>query len=129
MGSENLAPLGELPGGYQQKRLLGRGAYGEVWHAEAPGGIDVAVKLIPRTLQTGEPETELRALHLLKRLRHPCLLSLQAFFALDEWLVIVMELADGSLRERLRRCRNDGLGGVPPEELLVYFREAAEALD
>jgi tetratricopeptide (TPR) repeat protein/serine/threonine protein kinase len=129
MGPNLQPPLGELPGGYRLVRFLGRGAYGEVWHAEAPGGVEVAVKIIRRTQHTGEPESELKALHLIKGLRHHNLLALQAFFPLPEWLVIVLELADSSLRQRLRQCHDEGLVGIPPAELLIYLRETAEALD
>jgi tetratricopeptide (TPR) repeat protein/serine/threonine protein kinase len=122
-------PLVNLPCGYRPLRLLGRGAFGEVWHAEAPGGVEVAIKFIHRTSHANESESELTALHLIKGLRHQNLLALQAFFPLPEWLVIVLELADGSLRQRLRQWRDDGQVGIPSDELLPYLREAAEALD
>ena len=40
-----------------------------------------------------------------------------------------MELADGSLRDRFKECQAAGLSGIPVDELLRYFGEAAEALD
>jgi hypothetical protein len=40
-----------------------------------------------------------------------------------------MELADGSLQDRFKEYRAKGQSGIPPEELLAYFSEAAEALD
>jgi formylglycine-generating enzyme required for sulfatase activity len=40
-----------------------------------------------------------------------------------------LELADRSLRGRFEECLKAGLPGIPPTELLRYFREAAEALD
>jgi hypothetical protein len=40
-----------------------------------------------------------------------------------------MELADGSLQDRFKECRAQGLPGIPADELLAYFTEAAEALD
>ncbi len=119
----------DLPGGYQLRRFLGRGAFGEVYEAEAPGGVAVAVKLIPRTLRAKEAEREEEALQVIKALRHPYLLSLQAFFTLPDRLVIVLELAERSLSQRLGECQKAGHAGIPPAELVPYFREAAEALD
>jgi serine/threonine protein kinase len=40
-----------------------------------------------------------------------------------------MDLAESSLRQRLRECRAQGLAGIELPELLVYVRESAEALD
>src|SRR5262245_13992124 len=113
-------------GSYAPKKFLGRGSYGQVWQAEAPGGVEVAVKIIERSLKEDDSQRELEALQLLRGLRHPFLLAVQAFFPLDERLVIVLELADGSLRTRLEECRRSGHPGIPSAELLGYFREAAE---
>src|SRR5262249_47686728 len=44
-------------------------------------------------------------------------------------LLIAQELADESLRDRLRAYGGRGLSGIPVEELLVYMRETCEALD
>src|SRR5947209_6308013 len=43
--------------------------------------------------------------------------------------MIVTELADCSLADRLREHRDQGLPGIPREQLLRYLQEAAEALD
>ncbi len=40
-----------------------------------------------------------------------------------------MELADRTLMDRFREARNEGLPGVPRDELLDYFREAAKGID
>ncbi len=99
---DDLPPL-DLPGGYQARRFLGRGAFGEVYEAEAPGRVAVAVKIIPRTLKAKEAKREEEALEIIRSLRHPFLLSLQAFYSLPDRLVIVLELAEGSLsRDRKR---------------------------
>src|SRR5262245_23744575 len=126
VGPRDVLPIGD---GYRLLEPLGRGAFGEVWRAEAPGGVDVAVKIIPGAAGRDCARRELAALGLVKRLRHPFLLQVQAFAALDDRLLIVMELADGSLRRRQQGLIQATGRGLPLAELLAYFREAAEALD
>ena len=93
-----------------------------------------AVKVIQATLTgTQLDETrlhqELKALHRVKTIRHPYILSLERFDIIDERLVIVSELADRTLFDRLKECQSQGLAGIPREELLSYMGETAEALD
>src|SRR5262249_11275298 len=110
-------------------KRLGSGSFGEVWRAEAPGGVEVAVKIIHRPCEDRDARRELESLELMKRLRHPFLIQTQAFWPLRDHVFIVLELADGSLRDRQQACRDGGLPGVWTAELLAYFRETAEALD
>jgi formylglycine-generating enzyme required for sulfatase activity len=117
------------PEGYRLLEVLGRGAFGEVWRAEAPGGIQVAVKILSLALKPDAARREFAALQSILELRHPYLLSLHAIFAQGDRILIVMELASGSLRDRLETCQQEGKPGIPPRELLGYVREAAEALD
>src|SRR5262249_1266634 len=72
---------------------------------------------------------ELKALSRVKTVRHPYILSLERYDVIDNQLIIVMELADRNLWDRFRECRAQGLPGIPPDELLGYMAEAAEALD
>jgi serine/threonine protein kinase len=118
-----------LGGGYRRLNRLGRGSFGEVYRAEAPGGIECAIKIINRTKDPREAEREEQAIETIKRLRHPLLLQIHAFRALEDQLIIIMELADGNLRDRLRECRQAGLPAIPLGELIGYFRQTAEALD
>ncbi|MEO7404787.1 MAG: tubulin-like doman-containing protein, partial [Burkholderiales bacterium] len=100
-----------------------------VWRAEAPGGIQKAVKIVYGYYDDEFASQELKALERIKGVRHPFLLSLERFEVLNGRLAILTELADMSLDQRLRQCRVEGLAGIPRDELLRYMADAAEALD
>src|SRR5580692_9086478 len=120
--------------GYRLIERLGRGGYGEVWKAEAPGGLFKAIKFVYGDLEgAGDDnkgaEQELKALNRVKTIRHPYILSLERFDIVDGQLMIVMELADRNLWDRFNECRGQGLVGIPAPELLGYLDEICEALD
>lgn len=116
--------------GYRLNQYLGRGGFGEVWEAEAPGGLSKAIKLAPmedneRTLNS----RELEGLQKIRSIRHPYLLSIERFEVREGYLIIVMELADQNLAQRFDQCVREGHAGIPRAELLKYLAEAAEVLD
>lgn len=115
--------------GYTLIERIGAGGYGEVWKAEAPGGLSKAVKLVYGYLDDQRAACERKALARIKEARHPFLLSLERIEIVDGQLVVVTELADKSLKDRFDECRNEGLAGIPRDELLVYMGDAADALD
>jgi eukaryotic-like serine/threonine-protein kinase len=128
-----LADAEPIPG-YRLIERLGRGGYGEVWKAEAPGGIHKAIKFVAGDVDgfgdDGKAaEQEFKSLNRVKTIRHPFLLSIERFEVIDSQLVIVMELADRNLWDRFSECQKHGLPGIPRSELLRYMDEAAEALD
>jgi serine/threonine protein kinase len=115
--------------GYRLLKRLGGGSFGEVWQAEAPGGVLVAVKIVNRPADDDLAEKELRALELCKGLRHHFLVRVHAFWEEGNRLYIAMDLADGTLRDRMKEFRQQGQEGLPRAELLKHMRAAAEALD
>jgi serine/threonine protein kinase len=130
----SLATRTEPLPGYRLIERLGRGGYGEVWKAEAPGGLFKAIKFVYGDLNgVGDDnkaaEQELKALNRVKTIRHPYILSIERFDVVDGQLLIVMELADRNLWDRFQECRNQGLTGIPQDELLRYMDEICEALD
>ncbi len=115
--------------GYKLRERIGSGAYGEVWSAEAPGGMAKAVKLVYGFHDEKCAQTELQALDLIKEVRHPFLLSLERIEVFDGQLVVVTELADKSLADAFNEYIEKGESGIPRDELLQYIRDAAEGLD
>jgi serine/threonine protein kinase len=125
---------GEPIPGYRLLHRLGSGGFGEVWVAQAPGGLAKAIKIVRGDLCDGTrlsaaARQEFKSLQRVQSIRHPYLLSLERYDIVGNCLVIVMELADGSLWDRYRECRLQGMPGIPRQELLRYVEEAAEALD
>jgi serine/threonine protein kinase len=115
--------------GYTLRKRLGSGGYGEVWLADAPGGLQKAVKLIYGHVDESRATSELRSLERIRRANHPFLLSIERIEVVQGKLIIVTELAEGSLLDRFEHYRCQHLPGIPRTELLDYLRDTAEALD
>lgn len=115
--------------GYRVDSLLGRGGFGEVWKCQAPGGLWKAIKFVYGTVGQDRATRELKSLNRIKDAQHPFLLTLERFEFIDGRLVIVTELADGSLEEEFMQRRARGSCGIPREQLLACLGDAADALD
>jgi len=119
----------EAVGGYKLLKRLGRGSFAEVWQGEGPGGFPVAIKRVLQPIEDEDAQRELQSLEQIKELRHLFLLQTHAYFLIENHLFVVMELADGTLRDRAKECRQQGKNSIPLDELFRYFTESAEALD
>ncbi len=113
--------------GYVLVERLGRGGFGEVWKARGPGGFHVALKFVPLDRRAGA--AELRALEVIKEIRHPHLLATVGAWQAGGFLVIAMELAERTLLDRFREAVAQGSAGIPGPELHESMMEAAKGLD
>jgi hypothetical protein len=100
-----------------------------VWRAIGPGGLHKAVKILHGRYDGPEADTELKSLERMRELRHPFLLSVERIEIVDGRLIIVTELAEGSLEQSFRELQRQGQKGIPRDTLLDYLRDAADALD
>jgi serine/threonine protein kinase len=113
---------------------LGRGSFGEVWRVEFLRvgnnlGRLFAVKCSYLSADHEAISYEMRHSVPILSLTHPHILQLFACEGFIEGrLLLVMELADGSLMERWRQCRASG-SGLPLVELMLSVQQVAEALD
>lgn len=102
--------------GYQIKRGVGSGGFGEVYFAESDSGKEVALKRIQKNL-----DVEVRGVRHCLNLRHPNLVSIYdiKFDKLEQgW--IVMEFIDGdSLRDRMNRFPQ----GMTSTETMQWFAQ------
>lgn len=121
-----LQPGQELRG-YRPECKLGRGGFGEVWQATAPDGTRVALKYVP--LDRSAANAELRGLDILRKIHHPHLITVLGAWQNDDALIIVMELADRTLRHRLEEAVRQGHPGIPRDELFDLLQQAAEGID
>lgn len=130
-GTDSLETSFALTGRFKKIRKIGSGGFGEVWEAQAPGGVPVAVKRVHGTVSAKSVERERKSLDLIcsGQLRHPFLLQVFSWWIHGDRLHIMMELADGSLDDRLKEVKEKGLVGIPRDELRQTMIDAASALD
>ena len=107
----NLKP-DQTVAGYQLRERIGVGGYGEVWSAEAPGGMLKAIKFIFGFLDENRAQRELKALDRIKHIRHPFLLSLERIEILEGRMVVITELAEMCLKNKFNQCVEQGTAGI-----------------
>jgi serine/threonine protein kinase len=123
------AGLRPIPG-YRTTRLLGTGAFGQVWEAEAPDGRPVALKFIDcRTKSTSMIRGEIRVLEGLRALSHPHIIQFHGVEAYAHYIVLSMERADGNLADLHQTYLEEFGSHVPAEHALELLGHAADALD
>jgi eukaryotic-like serine/threonine-protein kinase len=119
---------------YRFLEPLGRGSFGEVWRVEFCKAGRLMGQLFAAKISFLPTEHEDTTREMVESvpivtLNHPHILKLFTAEGYPQGrLLLVMELADGSLLDRWRQCRASG-AVFPLGELVLYVRQAAEALD
>ncbi len=99
----------------------------EVWRAEGPGGFQAALRVI--RIVPGIDPAEHRGLEVLRRARHPNLLSSFGSWPAGAGLIVATELPDRSLWDRYLEAAEAGSEGLSRGELLDHLGEAARGID
>ncbi len=125
--SSMTASVGSRFGPYEIVAPLGAGGMGEVWRArDTRLGRDVAIKILPAGFAHN---VEFRArfereAKTISSLNHPNICTLFDVGHEDDTHYLVMELIEGeSLEDRLAK------GALPPDQVLRYGAQIADALD
>jgi serine/threonine protein kinase len=114
--------------GYRLRCVRGRGGFAEVWEAEAPSGPPVALKFMPTSNMTTTAR-ELRSVQSFQALEHPYIVKTYGMWSVPGYIVINMELAEGTLLDLMQVYQTDLGQQLDPAMLCLYIWQVSEALD
>ena len=114
--------------GCRLRQLLGRGGFAEVWEAEKDDGVPLALKFLPSSdsLSTAR---EIRSIQTVRHLKHPNLIQIEQVYCHLGYIIVAMELGEGSLLDLLETSH--AVYGTPlaAEQVCLLLTGAAAALD
>jgi len=112
----------------EKVKLLGRGAFGEVYHVQNPYKMDFALKKLRLNSQQ-EVEQALIEAKFLFKLNHPNIVRFQQVFEDGENFCILMEYAEGgSLYDLVLKINKEGKH-LEEGQILDYTSQLCQALD
>jgi serine/threonine protein kinase len=118
----------EMQSGYRLEDLLGQGGFAQVWEAETKSGDRLALKFIPCRSDLSAAK-EIRSLQAIRQLKHPNLVRIDQVWTELGFIVVAMELADGSLLDLHQKYQQEAGSLVVPEQVCLYLAQAAEVID
>ena len=111
-------------------RRLGAGAFGEVWEAVNEDGNKVAMKFIQSKKNMHDAAAnEVRQFMVLKQMSHPHVLTLIDVICVSDMIVLIMELAHGSLHDLHQFYLKERGTHISLGTLINLVEEAAHGLD
>src|SRR5690348_12967968 len=118
--------VGQILGNYQLLRLLGRGAFAEVYLAEHRYlEVPAAIKILHVHMEQHTHEQFRREAHTIAHLQHPHIVRVLDFGFQDQMPYLVMEYTpNGTLRTRHPKGTR-----LPLEQIIRYVKQIASALD
>jgi serine/threonine protein kinase len=114
--------------GYRLSQHLGRGGWGEVWKATHGDGQSCALKFIPFDCQQTAAQ-EIRALQAIRQIQHPHLIHIEQIWSVAGYIVIAMEMAEGSLLDLLDVYYAEFGEPITADHVCFFLGQAAAALD
>jgi serine/threonine protein kinase len=114
--------------GHRLCEIMGRGSFAEVWKAEKPDGGTLALKFLSPAMGKATP-AEIRSIQFVRQLDHPNLTHIESVWCHLGYIVIAMELAEGSLLDLLEVHQSDTGKALPLEHVCFFLSQIADALD
>jgi serine/threonine-protein kinase len=114
--------------GFRLRQQLAQGGFSEVWEAETAAGTRVALKFMP-CKDSRAVGKEIRAIQAIRALPHPHLIQIQQIWTAPGYIVVAMELAEGSLADLLEVHLSEYGKPIPAKKVCSYLSQVAKALD
>ena len=120
-------PGDEIVPGYVLVRRIGGGGFGDVWEAQAPGRIRVAIKVI-EGLSGAVGGKEYRGLMVVKGVSHPNLCQISAFWLKDEHGRVLTDSECEALLAAGSQEAPSGTSFSRPQQLIIAMQLGNESL-
>jgi serine/threonine protein kinase, bacterial len=114
--------------GCKLRQPLGKGGFAEVWEGEEVKGHFLALKFIP-SRDDMSTSREIKAIQAVRKLQHPGLIHIDNVLMNWGYIIVAMEVAEGSLADLLDAYREEFQSPILPEQVCYYLAQVADALD